>query len=189
VYPSKQKQQALPPLSPTPASQGGSNHNSDTAASNNSSGGKANGNSPFSLPIMLGLFGHFPLASYKQRKNRFIAEISRRLKNGIGFLFAARSPNIWAVNEGSLALVHQVTQEVSPTFVLPSYRKTPFINSEEKSSLLIFLAISLPKTTSFWINFYRFYPAQGSYSYTGFLFTADGKNIQKGSEVEKEEER
>lgn len=114
LVPSRERQPVSPvlpsapnnPISqPTGSSNAGSNTNS-----NNSGHNSANSGASFPTSLILGLFGHYPALS-KRRMSKIISEISRRLKNGIGIIFGARSPNISQVDACNLAYVHQQGKE------------------------------------------------------------------------------
>jgi hypothetical protein len=113
VVPSRQKQPILPVLPPVSNNPVGQAAGSNTGNTNSNNSGHQHGASgaPFTTaPLILGLFGHFPALS-KRRMSKIISEISRRLKNGIGIIFGARSPNISQVDACNLAYVHQQGQE------------------------------------------------------------------------------
>ncbi|MFC1675070.1 hypothetical protein ACFL1K_04225 [Candidatus Omnitrophota bacterium] len=118
----------IPVRSSTTGAAGQTNTARNSSNSNNTASrhsGSRHNNLP--LPVMLGLFGHLPL-SFKQKVSRFISAISKRKKNGIGFLFSARSPNIIGMNGCNLAFVHQIGQEERDLSV--NSHKNPGLNGD-----------------------------------------------------------
>lgn len=109
VLPSNRKAQPQPvprspieqnPTTPKPVS------NNNTS----SSGGKSSSAPISAIPLISGIFGYLPRKA-KERMTRSISEIARRLENGIGSVFSARSPGISPVNECILAFVHRREKE------------------------------------------------------------------------------
>ena len=99
----------LPVPSANPAPGGNSGSNSDHSSSKNTQ--NSNHGAPLATPLILGLCGHLPISVRRRTLREMISEISRRFKNGIGFVFAARSPAIIQMAESDFAFVHQAVRE------------------------------------------------------------------------------
>jgi len=119
-----------------PSQAGGSNAGAGGSSGNHASSGNHSSGAgiPLAAPLILGLCGHLP-ASNKKALSRIISEISRRQKNGIGFMLAPRSPTIIQMGESSLAFVHQIKREnqaVNPIFFQGLFVLSQVIRSEDR---------------------------------------------------------
>jgi len=119
LVPSRERQPVLPVAPSIPNNPISQPTGSNTGNTNSNNSGHHHGvlDGPFSAPLILGLFGHFPVSS-KRRISQIISEISRRLKNGIGVIFGARSPNISQMDGCLLAYVHQGKREAKSGYKL-----------------------------------------------------------------------
>jgi hypothetical protein len=147
IVPSQQSQPVGLPSTPvapdaTPNQATGGNGAKAPSGSNSASGNHGAGSGlPLTAPLILGLCGHLPNKTRKTL-SRIISEFSRRQKNGIGFMLAARSPNIIQMDERSLAFVHQMKREKNPANSvhnkgLRSYYK--WLRSQDDCGLFYFM--------------------------------------------------
>ena len=98
-----------PNANPAPGGNSGSGGGPEHSSSKNTQ--NSNHGAPLATPLILGLCGHLPISVRRRTLRTMISEISRRFKNGIGFVFAARSPAIIQMAESDFAFVHQAVRE------------------------------------------------------------------------------
>jgi len=99
----------VPNANPAPGGNSGSGGGPEHSSSKNTQ--NSNHGAPLATPLILGLCGHLPISVRRRTLRAMISEISRRFKNGIGFVFAARSPAIIQMAESDFAFVHQAVRE------------------------------------------------------------------------------